>query len=607
MRKVMKMRDEIELIMYEHGEQFKLISARTHTLSWASYPAWRGKIHGRGNALEKIRDDIKALVSDRYTTAAKYSAGGARNAVSTPWVSIRPNGGETSKDRMNTRFGMYVNYLFSQDGQECYLVLGIATTSLKEIHGHNTPDFYKALQRINNGYRTKSSTNISLVKSKIGTRLNDSNFKLASDSGTSDAWGEACPFHIRYEKGNIPSQQMLEEDLKLMVQLYDAIAESFMPRNLNEIMNELQLSGIVTGNNIVLDNASIPLDQIKCMIRSFSICPYRYPIEDINHEYQIEHWMTITKNSSFLELESLDDKNIVSWKVGSQSTDGEELIRVVRCYRNVIIEGPPGVGKTHFFDELRKEFKENVTFLTFHPSTEYGDFIGGLRPAISQKLGKDSLEFKSTRGFLLKALEQTKSGKTLLWIDEINRGNVAKIFGELIGLIGTNNPQSPTIRNAGLDKGLLDMSKNGGIVLDNLHIVGTINTADRSISHLDSAIRRRFKFVRLHPNLTISAISSLSVIQQFEHINNLLNEKYGSDGMLGHSYLFELKDNPGREENIWKYSILPNIADIIMREGTESAEEVIEDINAHVPVDWKLKKRGKSYSAIVEVVYKEVE
>ena len=204
-------------------------------------------------------------------------------------------------------------------------------------------------------------------------------------------------------------------------------------------------------------------------------------------------------------------------------------------------------------------------------------------------------------------MEQTKDGKTLLWIDEINRGNVAKIYGELIGLIGTNNPQSPTIRNAGLDNDLLDVSKSGEIILDNLHIVGTINTADRSISHLDSAIRRRFKFVRLHPDLTIPAISSMSVIQQFEQINKVLNRNYGSDGMLGHSYLFEMKNNPGNEENIWKYSILPNIADIIMREGTESSEEVIKDINAHVPVNWQLRKSGKSYSAIVEVLPKHEE
>ena len=195
----------------------------------------------------------------------------------------------------------------------------------------------------------------------------------------------------------------------------------------------------------------------------------------------------------------------------------------------------------------------------------------------------------------------------MLWIDEINRGNVAKIYGELIGLIGTNNPQSPTIRNAGLDNDLLDVSKSGEIILDNLHIVGTINTADRSISHLDSAIRRRFKFVRLHPDLTIPAISSMSVIQQFEQINKVLNRNYGSDGMLGHSYLFEMKNNPGNEENIWKYSILPNIADIIMREGTESSEEVIKDINAHVPVNWQLRKSGKSYSAIVEVLPKHEE
>ena len=114
---------------------------------------------------------------------------------------------------------------------------------------------------------------------------------------------------------------------------------------------------------------------------------------------------------------------------------------------------------------------------------------------------KPVLELKAVKGHFLKALEETNNGKVLIWIDELNRGNVAKIFGELIGLIGTDKPGSPTIRNAGLPDDVLDLET---VKLDNLHVVGTINTADRSISHLDAAIRRRFKFVRMKPDYTLS-------------------------------------------------------------------------------------------------------
>lgn len=603
----MEMREQIEAVMNEHSYhnangQRKIDGSISFTLQNGNYLSWNTVV---SPALKKMQDNLISTFSEQEIST-KYSPGGG-SASLVPWVSLRPNG--NGKNKARTTQGIYLTFLFSQDGEKCILAIMQGTQSYPgscdKIKEHR-----KRIELIRTHSKKLESipvSNSSLI-GKFSTKLNQGFVDLKATQPKHIEWQHACIHWIEYNKGFVPDDGTLFKDVESMISMYKMLASDYF---LIKTGFELE-SGILDRNNLSdsveqingeytnsKNGWTISQTKARFMIESLSILPYSLDLSKMELEYDVDEWIQLCKLFEFLQI---TDNEILFVRQGTQSADGEELMRVVRCYRNVIIEGPPGVGKTHFFDELRKEFKENVTFLTFHPSTEYGDFIGGLRPAISQQTGKDFLEFKSTKGFFLEALEQTKKGKTLLWIDEINRGNVAKIFGELIGLIGTNSPQSPTIRNAGLDKDILDMSKNGGIVLDNLHIVGTINTADRSISHLDSAIRRRFKFVRLHPNLAIPAISSMSVIQQFEHINKVLEQNYGSDGMLGHSYLFELKQNPGHEEIIWKYSILPNIADIIMREGTESAEEVIGNINAHIPVDWKLKKRGKSYSAIVEIV-----
>ena len=200
-------------------------------------------------------------------------------------------------------------------------------------------------------------------------------------------------------------------------------------------------------------------------------------------------------------------------------------------------------------------------------------------------------------------MRQTTEGKVLIWIDELNRGNVAKIFGELIGLIGTDKPGSPTIRNADLPYDVLNLD---AVKLDNLHIVGTINTADRSISHLDAAIRRRFKFVRMKPDYTLPQISDIMESDDgecFKLINEQLREKIGSDGELGHSYLFELKENPGARELIWRYSILPNIADLLIR---EDSKDILSEINKNIPadIDYELKNHGTGFSSHIEVTRK---
>lgn len=610
----MKIRDEIESVMREHYNHVTTSPRNSKnevsfTRKGGKYPGWK-TVHYN---LNKLEDNVLKKIPQHEISTSFSTGQGSANPI--PWFSIRPSG--QGKGKAKTSQGVYITYLFSQNGEKCVLAIMQATTKSKNYPGNNTANKYHP-QRINqiqqyaDHIRSLSFFEPSDV-GKLSSNLNQTYVDLKATKLKYIEWEHACSHWIEYKRNTVPSDEVLLNDLKIMIKLYKQLARDSLEMRTGISKKRALNDYDLISDSVILDDENyvnseegweLGIQQAHLMLESISILPYTINISDELLEFEKKDWIRLSRLFKFIQIH---DDEIVFVHQGTQSTDGEELMRVVRCYRNVIIEGPPGVGKTHFFDELRKEFKENVTFLTFHPSTEYGDFIGGLRPVISQNPDEDFLEFKSTGGFFLEALEQTKKGKTLLWIDEINRGNVAKIFGELIGLIGTNNPQSPTIRNAGLEEDLLDMSKSGGIILDNLHIVGTINTADRSISHLDSAIRRRFKFVRLHPNLTIPAISSLPETQQFERINKVLEENYGSDGMLGHSYLFEIKDNPGCKENIWKYSILPNIADIIMREGTESSEEVIKDINAHVPVNWQLRKRGKSYSAIVEVVSKHEE
>jgi 5-methylcytosine-specific restriction endonuclease McrBC GTP-binding regulatory subunit McrB len=221
-------------------------------------------------------------------------------------------------------------------------------------------------------------------------------------------------------------------------------------------------------------------------------------------------------------------------------------------------------------------------FLTFHPSSDYSSFIGGIRPGEKD----DELIFNPTKGHLLKILEEAdeEDKPVLLWIDELNRANVPRVFGDLISLIGNSDPPVLQIHNAGLEKG--DRLKLTSNQKKNLHIVATMNTSDRSVTPLDAALRRRFSFVRLQPKNTMEELTDVNPIFSkldrhigcFLKLNDILRKSMGEDAILGHSYLFEmLKDrNNVRNEPeivmIWKYSILPNIVDILML--TQNFDEI---------------------------------
>jgi 5-methylcytosine-specific restriction protein B len=250
-----------------------------------------------------------------------------------------------------------------------------------------------------------------------------------------------------------------------------------------------------------------------------------------------------------------------------------EVVGQVEESKQVIFYGPPGTGKTFIGKAIAKHLAgdENVEIIQFHPSFSYEDFFEGFRPS-ENFTGSISLE--KVAGPLKRIAAKARSNpekKFVLIIDEINRGNLAKIFGELYFLL--------EYRDEAIS---LMYSKEEKFSLPkNLIFIGTMNTADRSIALVDSAIRRRFKFIHLDPTsepcstilpkwLASKGIAGTSG-KLLENLNNAL-AKY--DFSVGPAY-FMKSENQSREELslTWKYSIDPLLEEYFYGEWNEKSSE----------------------------------
>ena len=173
----------------------------------------------------------------------------------------------------------------------------------------------------------------------------------------------------------------------------------------------------------------------------------------------------------------------------------EEIVTLLKDKGQVIFQGPPGTGKTFVAQELAEHLggsKERVTLVQFHPSYAYEDFVQGFRPSPTDS-GQPGFVLRA--GPLLTAAERARSdldSDHFLVIDEINRGNLAKVFGELYFLLEYRDKK---MRLQYQTEGDEEFS-----LPKNLYIIGTMNTADRSIALVDLALRRRFYFVEFHPD-----------------------------------------------------------------------------------------------------------
>jgi len=239
----------------------------------------------------------------------------------------------------------------------------------------------------------------------------------------------------------------------------------------------------------------------------------------------------------------------------------EELRRITELLedkRQIIFQGPPGTGKTYLARKLAAFLAGNpdrVRLVQFHPSYAYEDFVQGFRPTL--KDGIASFELRD--GPLLQMAEAAQRGprkKHFLVIDEINRGNLAKILGELYFLL--------EYREA---KMRLQYSDKAFSLPRNLYIIGTMNTADRSIALVDLALRRRFHFVEFHPDRTpIKELlgrwlaDNAPAMRWVEDVVRKANQKLDDrHAAIGPSYFMREGLDEAKVETIWQHNVLPYI------------------------------------------------
>jgi len=266
-------------------------------------------------------------------------------------------------------------------------------------------------------------------------------------------------------------------------------------------------------------------------------------------------------------------------------TNSEELMINNSSTRNIILYGPPGTGKTFitankaveictgqtFSNGKREELmqiysklvaEKRISFVTFHQSYGYEEFIEGLRPLIRNAENPTSspssnVQYEIRPGVFKKICDEAEKSNQnfVIIIDEINRGNMSKIFGELITLIEDDKRKAISVT--------LPYSHQTFFVPKNLYIIGTMNTADRSLANVDTALRRRFHFLPMMPDASVleelndTPIKKIKIGEMLRIINKRIEALYDREHTIGHAYFTKLLSNkvegkPYEEEEKFK-------------------------------------------------------
>jgi hypothetical protein len=235
---------------------------------------------------------------------------------------------------------------------------------------------------------------------------------------------------------------------------------------------------------------------------------------------------------------------------------------VLRDRRQLIFYGPPGTGKTYLAQAICEHLtdREAIKLVQFHPAYSYEDFFEGFRPVSSAD--GSGVAFKLSPGpfrRLVDAARENPGTAYVLIIDEINRANLAKVFGELYFLLEYRGHAIDLLDSAGDEVGFT--------LPKNVYLIGTMNTADRSIALVDTAMRRRFAFTALHPSeqptsgvlgkwLAVEGHSQ-TCARVLESLNGLMEDE---DFKIGPSYFMRASAQTDTGlRRVWKSSILPRL------------------------------------------------
>ncbi len=283
-----------------------------------------------------------------------------------------------------------------------------------------------------------------------------------------------------------------------------------------------------------------------------------------------------------------------SVELTSAATD---VLNALLMYRNVVLEGVAGTGKSYAIGQVGSAFHRTYT-LVLHPNTGYEDLVEGLRPVGGS--------FETRDGLLLEACKEAAQNPTkrfLVVLDEINRANTAKVMGDLMlalepsrrvtpsdALVILTSEDADTVRSdfpyavqlQGLRNSAVGSAPSRAFlaVPDNLYVLATMNTTDRSVGQLDLALRRRFVPLRVSPLSAGELLAALDDetelhphIRVWGRLNDAIKDEVSPDAMLGHSYFFEFADAVRRApddvtaDRIWVDLLLPQLGEILVAFG----------------------------------------
>ncbi|MEA2073257.1 MAG: AAA family ATPase [Campylobacterota bacterium] len=291
------------------------------------------------------------------------------------------------------------------------------------------------------------------------------------------------------------------------------------------------------------------------------------------------------------KIEVLNENDIMN---KSKETSNLGTMKKTINIKNIILYGAPGVGKTHNTQKLisliengvdekeifrtieeniqndgvqasqvLKNIQNRVRFITFHQSYSYEDFIEGFKPTEDGGVKRQDGIFKE----IVENAKDDRENNYYLVIDEINRGNISKVFGELITLIEEDKRDSYEVT--------LPYSKEKFNVPSNLYIIATMNSTDKSIATIDIALRRRFTFLKMKPNENL--VKNDEARSLMIRLNEFIKSSLSEDYKLGHSYFMKI-DSQEDLGFVKEYKIKPLLEEYFYADD-ENHKQVLEILN----------------------------
>ena len=267
------------------------------------------------------------------------------------------------------------------------------------------------------------------------------------------------------------------------------------------------------------------------------------------------------------------------------------IVDTLKIKKNVILQGPPGTGKTFISKKIAKTITgntENIFSIQFHQSYSYEEFVIGYKP-------NSEGNFEIQSGALIRACEKAKEKPEenfVMFIDEVNRANISKVFGELLSLIENDKRGKDNVIEI-----LYTNNKEKFYIPENLYFICAMNTADRSLKMVDYALRRRFSFFELGPefdrsefkiflkNKNVNSKTIDRIVDNISKVNQQISDdnfELGDGYCIGHSYFCpkgNSTDSFGDKwyEQIIEYEIKPLINEYYF-DKPDQAQQLIDTL-----------------------------